>query len=59
MAALGQVVRTELVARPSGEDPWTALRAAFLALRDPDASPLTELALAEIYHQASSLRARH
>lgn len=63
VAALGQKVRIALAARPLEEGAWTALRAAFLSLRDPDAtsqaSTRAELAVAKMYHDAPSLRARH
>jgi len=63
VAALGQKVRIALAARPPEEGAWTALRAAFLSLRDPDAtsqaSTQAELAVAKMYHSAPSLRARH
>lgn len=63
VAALGQKVKAALAARPAEEGAWAALRAAFLSLRDADAaSPAsikTELTVANMYHDAPSLRARH
>ena len=59
LTALGEQVHAALLARPSDETAWVALRAAFETLRDPARSPATELAVAEISHGAPSLRARH
>lgn len=59
VGALGQRVRASLEARPASEPAWTALRAAFASLRDTSGSAQDELALARIYHEAPSLRARH
>lgn len=59
LAALGERVRTALQGRPAEESAWAALRAAFTTLRDPDQPPATALAVAQIYHEAPSLRARH
>ncbi len=59
VAALGQKVKTALEARPACELAWSAMREAFVSLRDPDASPRAELAMAKIYHDSPSLRARH
>lgn len=59
LAALGHKVKADLEVRPDSEPAWAALRAAFLALRDPEVSAQAELAVAKIYHDAPSLRARH
>lgn len=59
LAALGERVRVALQARPPAESAWEALRAALSTLRDPDQSPTTVLAVAQMYHDAPSLRARH
>lgn len=59
LAALGERVRDALQARPAEESAWVALRAAFTALRDPRQSPAAVLAVAQMYHDAPSLRARH
>ena len=59
VAALGETVRSALEARPAGESAWVALRAAFQALRDPSHSAEFELAIAKMYHDVPSLRARH
>lgn len=59
LAALGDRVRDALQARPAEESTWVALRAAFTALRDPRQSPAVVLTVAQMYHDAPSLRARH
>lgn len=59
LAALGERVQVALQARPPEESAWVALRAAFGTLRDSGGSPAAELAVAQMYHQAPSLRARH
>lgn len=59
LAALGERVRAALEARPAEESAWIALRAALLTLREPEQEPAAVLAVAEMYHRAPSLRARH
>lgn len=59
LAALGEVVKTALEARPAEESAWEALRAAFQALRRPDDSAESQLAVAKMLDDAPSLRARH
>lgn len=56
--ALGERVRVALEARPPGEDAWTALGEALRAMRSDDRM-VSELALAQMYHDTPSLRARH
>ncbi|MBR8745266.1 TetR/AcrR family transcriptional regulator [Nocardiopsis sp. MG754419] len=56
----GHRVRAELAARPREEEPWVAVRAALLALRDQAwAGAEVELRIARMLIQAPSLRARH
>lgn len=57
--ALGQSVRAALEARPETESAWTAIRAALMTLRPAGASTTDQIALARLYHDAPSLRARH
>lgn len=57
--ALGESVRAALEARPDDESAWTAIRAAFLTLREAADSPEEQFTLARIHHEAPSLRARH
>jgi AcrR family transcriptional regulator len=57
--ALGERVRVALEARPAGESAWTALRAAFMVLQVDGLPNADEFALARLYHDAPSLRARH
>lgn len=59
LAALGEVVREALESRPADESAWEAIREAFQSLRGADYSPEAELAVAKMYHDAPSLRARH
>ncbi len=59
LTALGERLRSALEARPAEEPPWAALRSAFQALRNPEHSPATELAVVQVCHQVPSLRARH
>lgn len=59
LAALGEAVKAALEARPDSESAWEALRAAFQALRGPDYSPESALAVAKMYHDTPSLRSRH
>jgi AcrR family transcriptional regulator len=57
--ALGASVRAALEARPAGEPAWDAIRAAFQTLQHDDGSLEQRLELAQMYHDAPSLRARH
>lgn len=57
--ALGERVREALEARPADESAWVALREAFMVLQAPGIQLTDELALARLYHDAPSLRARH
>lgn len=57
--ALGESVRAALEARPAPESAWTAIRAAFLTLQSTENTSAERLALAGMYHDAPSLRARH
>lgn len=52
-------MKTAFEARPAQETAWQVLRAAFQALQDPALSTETQLAVARMYHEAPSLRARH
>lgn len=59
MVDRGHRIRAALAARPPGEEPWAAVRAALLALREESASdPGTELRIGRMMHRAPSLRAR-
>ncbi|MFD3685532.1 TetR family transcriptional regulator [Nocardiopsis sp. NPDC058631] len=56
----GHRVSAALAARPAGEEPWAAVRAALLALREEGPfDPAVDLRIARMMHQAPSLRARH
>ncbi|MEE2037600.1 TetR family transcriptional regulator [Nocardiopsis sp. CT-R113] len=56
----GHRVGAALAARPQEEEPWAAVRAALLALRDEGpVDPAAELRIARMMHQAPSLRAAH
>lgn len=57
--ALGESVRAALEARPAEESAWAAIRAAFQALRSTQGTSADQLALARMYHDVPSLRARH
>ncbi len=57
----GRSVHAALVARPPEEDPWTAIRAALMALREDESintDPGTELRIGRMLHGSPSLRAR-
>lgn len=59
MVERGHRIGAELAARPPGEEPWTAVRAALLALRDEGpADPAADLGVARMMHRAPSLRTR-
>ena len=56
----GEVVRDALEARPEGEPPWEALRAAIESLAfDPNYSPERNLAISKMLYGTPSLRAAH
>lgn len=56
----GETVRDALEARPAGEGPWEALRAAFESLLlDPGYSPERNLAISKMLYGTPSLRAGH
>lgn len=55
----GHRVRTALVARPPGEEPWVAVRGALLALREEAAETETELRIGRMLFQSPTLRTRH
>ena len=57
--ALGETVRAALLARPDHESAWEAIRAAFLTLQTAAGKNSEQVALARMYHDAPSLRARH
>jgi len=57
--ALGLAVRDALEARPADEPAWPAIRAAFQVLAEIGPQQTDPLALARLYHDAPSLRARH
>lgn len=56
---LGLSVRAALEARPADESAWAAIREALLTLRRADATITDQIALARLYHDVPSLRARH
>lgn len=56
--ALGQSVRDALEARPADESAWEAIRAAFQVLQATGMPSTDQLALARLYHEAPSLRAK-
>jgi AcrR family transcriptional regulator len=56
----GEAVRDALEARPAGEPPWEALRAAIESLAlDPGYSPERNLAISKMLYGTPSLRAAH
>lgn len=56
----GMAAREALEARPAGESPWEALRAAFESLANaPDYSPERNLAISRMLYGTPSLRASH
>ena len=56
----GEYVRDALEARPAGETPWEALRAAFGSLiLDPGYSPERNLKISRMLYETPSLRAGH
>ena len=56
----GMAVRDALEARPGGEPPWDALRAALESLAlDPGYSPERNLAISKMLYGTPSLRAAH
>lgn len=57
--ALGETVRAALESRPGAETAWQAIRAAFLVLAENQGDLADQLAVAHLYHDAPSLRARH
>jgi AcrR family transcriptional regulator len=57
--ALGERVREALEARPADESAWAALREAFMVLEANGMPSMDQLAIAQLYHDAPSLRARH
>lgn len=59
LAALGETLKSALEARPAGETAWDALRAAFQTLEQTEQSPEIALAVAQMYRDTPSLRARH
>lgn len=59
LAALGETLRAALEARPATESAWDALRAALKTLGPADPSPEVTLAIARMYRDTPSLRARH
>ncbi|GAA1431701.1 TetR family transcriptional regulator [Microlunatus lacustris] len=59
LVAVGRTLRDALAARPAEEDPWSALRAAFLAMAAHGPSPERRLTVMRLMLTSSSLRARH
>lgn len=59
--ALGEAVRVALEAQPASDSAWVAIRAALQTLQSNLESDTMkdQLALARLYHDAPSLRARH
>jgi AcrR family transcriptional regulator len=55
----GAVVATALAARPAGESPWDALRAALDSLRGPGYDEDHQLKLTKMIYASPSLRARY
>jgi len=53
------VVATALAARPDGESPWDALRAALDSLRGPGYDEDHQLKLTKMIYASPSLRARY
>jgi AcrR family transcriptional regulator len=58
-AALGESVRAALEARPAEESAWEAIRAALIAMAGEEGVTDDDLALARLYQEAPSLRAKH
>ncbi|KUL35267.1 TetR/AcrR family transcriptional regulator [Actinoplanes awajinensis] len=59
LAAKGELARVALEARPDDEDPWTALRQAFHAIKDVAYDGETMLKVTRMMYETPSLRARH
>ena len=59
LAPQGEVVAAALRARPAKESVWTALRAAFDALRGPGYDEKRQLALMKMIYASPTLRARY
>jgi AcrR family transcriptional regulator len=55
----GEVVAAALAARPDGESPWDALRAALDSLRGPGYDENHQLKLTKMIYASPSLRARY
>lgn len=56
----GRRIQAALAARPAGEAPWDAIRAALLVVREADGDDdAALLATARMLHDTPSLRARH
>jgi AcrR family transcriptional regulator len=55
----GEVVAAALAARPDGESPWDALRAALDSLRGPGYDEDHQLRLTKMIYASPSLRARY
>ncbi|MEU0487667.1 helix-turn-helix domain-containing protein [Nocardiopsis sp. NPDC006139] len=59
MIERGHRIGAALAARPSGEEPWAAVRAALMALREESSGgPEEELRIGRMLHGTPSLRAR-
>ncbi|MFY7068405.1 TetR/AcrR family transcriptional regulator [Nocardiopsis changdeensis] len=59
MIERGHRIGAALAARPSGEEPWAAVRAALMALREEaSGGPEEELRIGRMLHGTPSLRAR-
>jgi len=58
LIARGEIILTALVERPASEDPFTALRAAFIAMRQPQDTLEFSLDLHRMMAGSASLRAK-
>lgn len=60
LAERGRIVQAALAARPEGEGPWEALRAALVVLTEQPAYTVeTAIGISHMFHSTPSLRARH
>lgn len=58
LIARGESIRTALAERPADEEPFTALRAAFIAMQRPEDTPEFALDLHRLMAGSASLRAK-
>ncbi|WP_436529262.1 TetR family transcriptional regulator [Actinoplanes sp. HUAS TT8] len=59
LGSKGELAARALAERPADEDPWTALRNAFHAIKDEAYDAATMLKISRMMYETPSLRARH